>query len=98
MHARVTTLQMDPARTDDAIGRLEREDVPEFRKLDGFKGMTVVTDRQSGKTIAVTFWESEDAMRASEQAVEPARSRAAEAGGAAEPQVERYEVVLDVME
>ena len=97
MHARVTTLDMDPARVDEARDQLERDDVPAFKKLDGFKGMTLLTERQTGKTIAVTFWESEDALRQSEEAVKDARSRAAASGGAGEPQVERYEVILDTM-
>ena len=97
MHARVTTLDMDPSKVDEVRDRLEGEDVPEFKKLDGFKGMTLLTDRQTGKTIAVTFWESEDALRQSEEAVKDARRRAAESGSAGEPQVERFEVILDTM-
>ena len=97
MHARVTTLDMEPARVDQVRDRLETEDVPEFQQLDGFKGMTLLTDRQSGKTVALTFWETEDALRASEEAVKGARQRAAEGGGGGEPQVERFEVILDTM-
>jgi heme-degrading monooxygenase HmoA len=97
MHARVTTLDMDPSKVDEVRDQLEGEDVPEFQKLDGFKGMTLLTDRQTGKTIAVTFWESEDALRQSEEAVKDARRRAAESGGAGGPQVERFEVILDTM-
>jgi heme-degrading monooxygenase HmoA len=47
--------------------------------------------------VAVTFWESEDALRESEDAVKDARERAAETGGAGEPRVERFEVILDTM-
>jgi len=97
MHARVTTLDMEPANVDQVRDRLESEDVPEFQKLDGFKGMTLLTDRQSGKTVAITFWESEDALRGSGEAVKDARRRAAEGGGGGEPQVERFEVILDTM-
>ena len=97
MHARVTTLDMEPANVDQVRDRLETEDVPEFQKLDGFKGMTLLTDRQSGKTVAITFWETEDALRGSEDAVKGARQRAAEGGGGGEPQVERFEVILDTM-
>ena len=97
MHARVTTLQMDPSALDQVTAQLESEDIPGFKQLDGFKGMTVVADRQSGKTLALTFWESEDAMRGSEEAVKGARQRAADTGGAGEPQVERFEVLLDTM-
>ena len=97
MHARVTTLQMDPSALDQVTAQLESEDIPGFQQLDGFKGLTVVADRQSGKTLALTFWESEDAMRGSEEAVKGARQRAADTGGAGEPQVERFEVLLDTM-
>jgi heme-degrading monooxygenase HmoA len=97
VHARVTTLQMDPSTLDDVTARLESDDIPAFKRLDGFKGMTVLGDRESGKAIAVTFWESEEAMRESEEAVKGARQRAAETGRAGEPQVERFEVILDTM-
>jgi heme-degrading monooxygenase HmoA len=97
MHARVTTLQMDPSTLDQASDQLENEDVPTFKQLNGFKGMTLIADRQSGKTVALTFWESEEAMRESEDAVKGARQRAAETGQAAEPQVERFEVLFDTM-
>jgi heme-degrading monooxygenase HmoA len=97
MYARVTTLDMDPGNVDQVRDQLEREDVPKFEQLGGFKGMTLLTDRQSGKTVAVTFWDTQDDLRESEDAVKDARRRAAETGGAGEPQVERFEVILDTM-
>ena len=59
--------------------------------------MTLIADRLSGKTIALTFGESEEAMRASEEAVKDARRRAAGTGRADEPQVERFEVLFDTI-
>jgi heme-degrading monooxygenase HmoA len=97
MHARVTTLQGRADRADDVAAQLQRDDVPGFEELDGFKGMTLLVDRDSGKMIALTFWESQEALQASEDAVKDARSRAAESGGASTPQVERYEVLFDTM-
>ncbi len=99
MHARVNTLQMDPRRIDDALRQLNEDDIPRFREIDGFRGFTVLADRSSGKVVATSYWDSEDQMRASEDAVREARKRAADTGGAsAEPQVERYEVALDTFE
>jgi heme-degrading monooxygenase HmoA len=96
MHARVTTLQMDPGKIDDAIAGLEENDIPMFKDLDGFKGFSLMVDRSSGKCIGLSYWESEDAMKASEESVKDSRARAAETGGAsAEPDVERYEVAID---
>ncbi len=98
MHARVTTLQMDPSKIDDAVTRLEQNDIPMFKGLDGFKGFTLIADRSSGKAIGTSYWESEEAMKASEEAVKDSRKAAADAGGASgEPQVERFEVVIDTM-
>ena len=96
MHARLTTLQMDPGKIDDAIAGLEENDIPMFKGLDGFKGFSLMVDRSSGKCIGLSYWESEDAMKASEDAVKESRARAAEAGGASgEAEVDRYEVAID---
>jgi heme-degrading monooxygenase HmoA len=98
MHARVTTLQVDPSRIDEVVSGLKENDVPQFEQMDGFKGMTLLVDRESGKVSGTTFWESEQAMQATEEQVKDARRRAAEAGGASEePRVYRFEVALDTM-
>jgi heme-degrading monooxygenase HmoA len=96
MHARVSTLELDAGRIDDVVRQLEERDVPMFKELDGFRGFTLVADRASGKVIGTSYWDSEEQMRASEEEVMDARRRAAETGGmSGEPQVERFEVVLD---
>ena len=46
MHARVTTLQLDPSKLDDAIAGLEQNDIPIFKGLEGFKGFSLI-DRKS---------------------------------------------------
>jgi heme-degrading monooxygenase HmoA len=98
MHARITRLDLDPARLDEAVGQLESEGVPRFKELDGFKGLTFVGDRDSGRVVAVGFWESEEKLEASAEAVQEVRQQVAETGGASgEPAVEKYEVLLDVM-
>jgi heme-degrading monooxygenase HmoA len=94
----VTTLNLQPDRLEDAIRRLEDEEVPRSRELDGFKGFTLLVDRASGKLVGTTFWDSEQAMLDSDAKVAESRARAAEAGGASgEPLVERFEVAVDTM-
>jgi hypothetical protein len=56
--------------------------------------MIALGDRRSGKTLGITFWESEEAMRASEEAADRMREETAEAGGDTIAGVERYEVGL----
>jgi heme-degrading monooxygenase HmoA len=95
MHARVSTLTMDSAKLDEVIRQLESEDLDKLKATDGFRGMTLVVDRSSGKGIGTTYWDSEEAMAAAEQIGEETRRRAADTGGAGEPQVERFEVAID---
>lgn len=96
MHARVTTLHLDPARIDEAASQLEEQDLPTFKKIDGFRGFTLFVERSSGRAIGTSYWDSAEQMKASEDEVKDARQRAADTGGSsAEPQVERFEVALD---
>jgi heme-degrading monooxygenase HmoA len=96
MHARVTTIGMDPGRIDSARDQLQEQDLPKFRELDGFRGFTLFGDRESGKAFGISFWDSQEQMLAAEEAVRDSRQRAAEAGGASgEPRVELFEVLLD---
>ena len=99
MHARHTVLQASADKIDELVGQLSEAQLPLLKGQDGYKGFTVMVDRGSGTVVGISFWESEDALRASEEAGDQARSQAAETGGAtAEPDVGRYEVVLDDME
>ena len=92
MYARVSTLEGPPELMDESL-RLAREVVlPQGRLMEGFKGMIALGDRHSGKTLGITFWESEEAMRASEEAANRLRSESAEASGQEQAGVERYEV------
>jgi heme-degrading monooxygenase HmoA len=96
VHARVTTMTLDPERLDEAVARLEEEDLPGFRSLDGFRGFTLLIDRASGTVVATSYWSTKEHMDASEGAMQGPRERAAQTGGASgEPQVERFEVALD---
>jgi heme-degrading monooxygenase HmoA len=94
MFARVSRLTGSPDRIDE-VTRIAREQVvPAAKKMDGFKGMYAMVDRQSGATLSFTLWENEEAMRASESAADRLRSDSAASGGASIASVERYEVVV----
>ena len=96
MHARMTTIHMDAGRIDQAVSRVEEEELPTWKELDGFQGFTLFADRSSGEVIGISYWDSKEHMNAAEETVKASRERAAEAGGATgEPQVEVFEVALD---
>ena len=91
---RVTTIEGAPDRMDDAKRPTQEQTLPQLQKMDGFKGFVALGDRQSGKLLGVAFWESEEALRATEQAVSSVRSRAAEASSGTVAGVEQYEVFV----
>jgi heme-degrading monooxygenase HmoA len=94
MHARVSTLEGPPEQVNE-LGRIASEWVaPSLTQMDGFRGMLALADRQSGKVQLVTLWESEEAMRQSEEEAEQLRADTALAADGEIAGVERYEVVL----
>ena len=94
MYARVTTIEGAPDKMDDATGHIQEQTLPQLQQMDGFKGFVALGDRQSGKVLGVAFWESEEALRATEEAVSSVRSGAAEASDGMVAGVEQYEVLV----
>ncbi len=94
MHARVSIFEGSPDEIDEGLRQAREQVLPRARQMDGFKGLIALGDRQSGKTLGITLWESEEDMRASEEAANRLREESAEAGGGTVAGVERYEVGL----
>ncbi len=94
MHARMSIFEGSPEQMDESLRQAREVVLPRGRQMDGFKGIIALGDRQSGKTIGITFWESEEAMRASEEAANRLRDESTEASGETIADVERYEVSL----
>lgn len=66
MHARVTVVQFEPGVTEEATLIYRDSVVPAAKKQKGFKGALLLSDRGTGKSILISFWESEADMRAGE--------------------------------
>ncbi len=98
MFARVSTFQGQPDQTAEGI-RVAREQIlPAARLQEGFRGIYLLFDRESGRSLSITLWETEEDLRASEEAANRARSESAAAAGDMVIGVERYEVALEELE
>jgi heme-degrading monooxygenase HmoA len=98
MHARMTTIQAQADRIDDTVAQVRSSVLPVLEEQEGFRGFTVHVDRSSGKIVGTSYWESEEAMKASEEAVSGPRAQAAESSGSTGgPTVEHFEVAVDTM-
>jgi heme-degrading monooxygenase HmoA len=94
MYARSNTLRSAPENMDEGIAYVRDEVMPLVMGLEGNAGLSMLCDRQSGTCIVTTAWQSEEAMRASDTAVQGSRSRAAEIFGGGAPEVREWEVAM----
>ena len=94
MHARLTTVEAPPDRMDDATRHIQEQLLPQLQQLDGFEGFIALQDRESGRVRGVAFWESEEALRATDEAAARIRGSVEEATGGTIAGVENYEVVV----
>ena len=91
MYARSTTIQAQPSSIDAGIAHMRDSVMPALEGIPGCVGLSLLVDRTSGRCIATSSWDSEEAMRASAETIRPIRDEAVELfGGSA--QVEEWEI------
>ena len=69
MYARLTTMQFKIDRLDDAIKVCRTSIVPAARSQKGFLKLTMFLDRESGKAIFCTLWETKEDAIANEKSL-----------------------------
>jgi heme-degrading monooxygenase HmoA len=94
MFARMFTIEGRREQLDEFARAGEEKVLPALQRFDGFEGLLVLANRQNGKILIVTLWQSEEAMRSGEEASYWFRAFSAEAAGGEVSNVERYEVVF----
>jgi heme-degrading monooxygenase HmoA len=97
MNARTGRISFDPGKADEVERHVRENVVPQYEEKDGFKGFTLMLDRSNGVGIGISFWETEDAMQATDDLGDQARQGAAEAGEGSDKGPEHFEVVIDTM-
>ncbi len=70
MYARIATFESDPSSVDDAIETV-RAEVESGNTPEGLEGtkMLMLVNRETGKGLGVTLFESEEAMRRGDEAL-----------------------------
>ncbi len=93
VYARSTTVQAHPESIDAGLAHIRDVVMPAIRDIEGFVGLSMLADRETGRCIATTSWESEEALRTSENQVRSVREQAAEVLGG-RPQVDEWEIAV----
>jgi hypothetical protein len=94
MYARIATFESDPDKVDDAI-ELVRSEVESGDTPDGLEGakMMMLVNRETGKGLGITIFDSEDAMRRGDEALNAMNPGATER----RTSVEFYEVPVETV-
>jgi hypothetical protein len=81
VYARTTNIEAQTSCIDAGIAHIRDEVMPALAAMDGFVGLSLLVDRDSGRCIATSAWETEDAERSSANRIAPVRDRAAQVFG-----------------
>jgi hypothetical protein len=93
MQARISTIEGDRGKLDDALEVVNERVLPALKALEGFTAVNFLVDRSAGKLVAVAFFADEAALEGSVEAVGPLRAEVADAMGGKVVGVESYELV-----
>lgn len=93
MQARISTIEGDAGKIDDAVKVINETVLPALKALPGFTAVNFMADRSAGKLVAVAFYADEAALEGSAEAVEPLRTEVAEAMSGKVLGFESYELV-----
>ena len=93
MYARSTTIDARPECIDGGTAFVRDEVMPALETMTGCVGLSLLVDRESGRCIATSAWDSEESMRASAEDVTPMRDKAAEVFGG-RTEVEQWEIAV----
>ncbi len=92
MYARSTTIQAQASSIDDGIAYVRDEVMPALKAMDGYVGLSLLVDRESGQCIATSAWETEEALRVSTERAAPLRDQASTHFGGGDAAVDQWEI------
>jgi heme-degrading monooxygenase HmoA len=93
VYARSSTVRGLPERVDEGIAMVRDEVLPTLQSWEGFNGLSMLVDRESGGAIVTSAWADEAALRASAEQVGKLRDRFAEHFGA-RAEVREWEIAV----
>jgi len=93
MFARSTTMRGNPQAVDDLVAIVRDEVMPMVTQLNGCVGLSLMVEKDTGRAIATSAWETEEAMHDSAEQVRASRERAAERFGAT-TELQEWEIAV----
>jgi quinol monooxygenase YgiN len=93
VYARSTTIMARPESIDAGIAEVRDNVMPAIQQMEGCVGLSMLVDSESGRCIVTSAWASEEAMRATDEELQPVRERVGQMMGGS-TQVEEWEIAV----
>jgi quinol monooxygenase YgiN len=78
MYARSTTIRGNPEAMDAGIAYVRDKVMPAVQQMDGCVGLSMLCERETGRSIITTAWADSEALHRSAEGVMAMRAKAAE--------------------
>ena len=93
MYAKSVTYQARPETIDEGVAYVRDEAMPALTAMDGWTGLSMICDRESGRCIITSAWSTKEERDASDQLMMAKRERGAEIFGA-KPSVDVWDIAV----
>jgi hypothetical protein len=94
MLANITTVTSERVDLDEGAKMAAEALLPWVQQFDGYRGIVVLSNGESGKAHFLTFWEDEHALQKSEFGRAQVREQMAKTAGVEIESVQAYDVIL----
>lgn len=93
MYARSITIEGEPHRIEAGTAFVRDEAMPMLAEMEGYVGLSMLADRESGQVIVTSSWRTDEEMQATLTQLAPLRNRALEVMGGT-MKIDEWEVAV----
>jgi heme-degrading monooxygenase HmoA len=94
MHARMLEFEGSVEEIDAAVALAHEEILPLERQMPGFRGLILLADKDAGRLVSLSLWESEELMQESEASARMITRLGAQSIGGKRVAIEPFDVAL----
>ena len=67
MYARLVTTYVKKGKMDEALKFFEESVIPEGKAQEGYRGIYLLTNKETGKIVSITLWDTQEDAWANEE-------------------------------
>ena len=97
LYGRVATIEGRPDKIEKGVSRFRDQAIPLIQSAEGFAGALMLVDREEGRALGITIWDSAEHREATDVAMAAIRAGAGDVMGGV-PDVKLYDVPIYIKE